>query len=102
MSASGIWVSVDDKDQNFMQTMDQQLYRKQPLLINAENADTPEDSARTLKDYNRWSRDFSNYPTKAQIHHSPAVQELSNRTPSARSSQNLQFKILLLMTANHF
>ena len=83
----------DDKDQNSMQTMDQQLYRKQPLLIKDGSADSPESLGRTPKDYNnQWSRDFFNYPTKAQDHHSPAVQELFDRTPSARSSQSPQFK----------
>ena len=81
----------DDKDQNSMQAMNQQLYRKQPLLIKDGSADSPENSGRTPKDYNQWSRDFYNYPTKAQTHHSPAVQELSDRTPSARSSQSPQF-----------
>ena len=83
----------DDKDQNSMQSMEQQLYRKQPLLIKDGSADSPEKSGRTPKDYNnQWSHNMYNYPTKAQNHHSPAVQELSDRTPSARSSQSPQFK----------
>lgn len=82
----------DDNHQTPTPTQNQQLYRKPPLLLKDGNADLPERTGKSPRPYNKRSNDFYDYPTKSQSLHSPAIQEISDRSPSARSSQSPQIK----------
>ena len=81
----------DDNHQSTTPTPTQPLYRKPPLLLKNGNADSPGATGNSPRSYNKWSNDlFNTYPTKSQNLQSTGIQELSDRSPSARSSQSPQ------------
>jgi len=85
----------DDKDGNSPANTQLQPYRRPPLLLKDGSANSPAKSADSPQSYTQWptsGKDFYNYPTKPEYLHSPAIQELPDRTPSTRSSESPQIK----------
>lgn len=85
----------DDKDGNSPANSQLQPYRRQQLLLKDGSAQSPAKSVDSPQSYNQGytnGNDFYNYQTKSQYLHSPAIQELPDRTPSNRSSESPHIK----------
>ena len=82
----------DDNNQNTMQNTNHPPYRKQPLLITDRDADSPVKTGKSSRPYKKWSNDFYDYAAKSPSLRSSAIQEISDHSPSARSSQSPQIQ----------
>ena len=96
-SGQGNIVDMGDyKSPEAVDDQSQQIFRRPPLLLENGGASTPTSAKKTKVPkpktcFTGDNQDFYNYPTKQPLH-SPAIQELSDRTPSNRSSQSPQIQ----------